>query len=128
MQDELDLIGGLVSLKIHKGNENTILDDVTDFCTRVISVAKKMDPSPTPDAQENWITQLNASLSKQAASTGLFMKNPTMDKKLTLAQWCKVLVQRSRYTHKLTPPPGSLHSFCPRQPRGASNYARRHAP
>jgi hypothetical protein len=108
VQDELDLIGELVSLKIHKGNENTILDDVTDFCTRVISVAKKMDPSPTPDAQENWITQLNASLSKQAASTGLFMKNPNMDKKLTLAQWCKVLVQRScvaLHNLKFTPPP-----------------------
>jgi hypothetical protein len=95
VQDELDLIGELVSVKLHIGDETTIRDDVTQYCTQVMTIAKKMDQSPTPEAQENWITQLNQSVAKQAASTGLFMTNHTMDKGFTLAQWCKALVQRA---------------------------------
>jgi hypothetical protein len=95
VQDELDLIGELVSVKLHIGDETTIRDDVTRYCTEVMTIAKKMDQSPTPEAQENWITQLNQSVSKQAASTGLFTTNNSMDKGFTLAKWCKALVQRA---------------------------------
>ena len=63
-----------------------------------MTIAKKLDQSSTPEAQENWITQLNQSVSKQAASTGLYITNilnHTMDKHYTLPQWCKALVQRA---------------------------------
>jgi hypothetical protein len=80
---------------LHIGDESTILDDVTQFCTGVMTIAKKLDQSPTPEAQENWITQLNESVSKQAASTGLFITNLTMGKQSTLPRWCKALVQRA---------------------------------
>ena len=95
VQDELDLIGELVSVKLPIGDETTIRDDVTQYCTQVMIIAKKLEQSPTPEAQENWITQLNQSVSKMAASTGLYMTNHTMDKGFTLAQWCKALVQRA---------------------------------
>jgi hypothetical protein len=51
----------------------------------VMSIAKKQDQSPTPEAQENWIThwQLSQSVAKH---TGLFMTNHTVDKGLTLVQ------------------------------------------
>ncbi len=97
VQDEPDLITELVSVKLPICDETTIRDNVTQFCqcTEVMIIAKKLDQSPTPEAQENWITQLNHSVSKQAASTGLYMTNHTMDKHFTLAQWCKALVQRA---------------------------------
>ena len=53
MQDELDLITELVSVKLPIGDETTIRDNVTQFCTEVMIIAKKLDQSPTPEAQEN---------------------------------------------------------------------------
>ena len=39
VQDELDLIGELVKLRI--GDETTIFDDATQLCTEVMTIAKK---------------------------------------------------------------------------------------
>jgi hypothetical protein len=108
VQDELDLSGELVSLKIHKGNEKHHSGRRDGFLHWHASDLRRF--SVAPEAQENWITQLSESLSNQAASTGLFMKNPTMDEKLTLAQWCKVLVQRSSYTSSRPRPVHSIVS------------------
>ena len=42
MQDELDLIGELVSVKLPMiGDETTILDNVTQLRTEVMTIAKK---------------------------------------------------------------------------------------
>jgi hypothetical protein len=68
VQDELNLIGELVSVKLHIGDETTIRDDVTRYCTEVMIIAKKLDQSPTPEAQENWITQLNLSTGVEGGS------------------------------------------------------------
>jgi hypothetical protein len=55
VQDELDLIGELVSEKLPIGDETTIRGDVTQYCTQVMIIAKRLDhwQSPTPEAQEN---------------------------------------------------------------------------
>ena len=98
VQDELDLITELAKVKMHVGNESTIRDDVTAFCTEVtgMAIAQRLDQSPTAENQENWISVLNDSLQKQVPSTALFMKTGTDGKgfgsRFALAQWCKLLV------------------------------------
>ena len=95
VQDELDLITELAKVKMQVGNESTIRDDVTAFCTEVMAIAQRLDQSPTAENQENWISVLNESLQKQVPSTALFMKTGTDGKGFTLAQWCKLLVKRA---------------------------------
>ena len=84
VQDELDLITELAKVRMHVGNESTILDDVTAFCTEVMAIAQKLDQSPTAENQENWISVLSESLQKQAPSTALFMKTGTDGKGFTV--------------------------------------------
>ncbi len=42
VQGELDLIGELISVKLPIGDETTIRDDVTQYCTQVMIIAKKL--------------------------------------------------------------------------------------